>query len=56
MDRRLEAPGHACRRRVRIRRADFDALLEASVIGAPLPAAPSIWDGDIPAPVVASEG
>jgi excisionase family DNA binding protein len=39
-------------RRVRIRRADFDALLGASVIGDPQPAPPSIWDGEIPVPVV----
>ena len=39
-------------RRVRVRRADFDALLEASAIGEPKPASPSIWDGEIPLPVV----
>lgn len=42
-------------RRVRIRRADFDALIEASMIGDLQPAAPSIWDGELPAPVVPSE-
>jgi excisionase family DNA binding protein len=43
-------------RRVRVRRADFDKLLEASVVGGPQPALPSIWDGEVPAPVVPSEG
>ena len=38
-------------RRVRIRRADFHALLEASVIGDRQPAAMNIWDGEIPQPV-----
>jgi excisionase family DNA binding protein len=42
-------------RRVRIRRADFDALLEASVIGDPRPAQPNIWDGEIPLPQVPSD-
>ena len=41
-------------RRVRIRRADFDALLEASIIGDPQPAGPSIWEGEIPLPQVPS--
>jgi excisionase family DNA binding protein len=42
-------------RRVRIRRADFDQLLEASVVGEREPARASIWDGETPAPVVPSE-
>jgi excisionase family DNA binding protein len=42
-------------RRVRIRRADFDQLLEASVVGGAQAATPSIWEGEIPAPVVPSE-
>jgi excisionase family DNA binding protein len=42
-------------RRVRIRRADFDALLESSVIGEQQPAGSSFWDGDIPAPLMPSE-
>jgi excisionase family DNA binding protein len=42
--------------RVRIRRADFDQLLEASVVGERQPARPSIWEGEVPAPVVPSEG
>ena len=42
-------------RRVRIRRADFDALIAASVIGGPPPAVASIWDGEIPLPQVPSE-
>jgi len=37
-------------RRVRIRRADFDALIEGSAISQ-RPRA-SIWDGEIPLPVV----
>jgi excisionase family DNA binding protein len=41
-------------RRVRIRRADFDALIEDSVIRSePQPAPPSIWDGVVAPPVVA---
>ena len=43
-------------RRVRIRRADFDALIEASVIGDPQPALPSIWDGEIPQPKMPDGG
>jgi excisionase family DNA binding protein len=41
-------------RRVRIRRADFDALIQQSAISRrePEPAPPSIWDGEIPLPVV----
>jgi excisionase family DNA binding protein len=42
-------------RRVRIRRADFDALLEASVIGGPQPITSSIWDGEIPLPQVPAD-
>jgi excisionase family DNA binding protein len=41
-------------RRVRIRRADFDALIASSVISGPQPASPSIWDGEIPSPQVPS--
>ena len=37
-------------RRVRIRRLDFDALVDGSLIGDPQPALPSIWDGEIPQP------
>jgi hypothetical protein len=43
-------------RRVRIRRADFDALLEASVIGERQPIGPSIWEGEIPLRQVPGEG
>ena len=39
-------------RRVRIRRVDFEALIEASVIGARQPALPSIWEGEIPQPTM----
>ena len=42
--------------RVRIRRADFDALIAASVIGDPRPAPPSIWDGEIPQARAPEEG
>jgi hypothetical protein len=35
-----------------IRRADFDALIEVSMIGDPQPAAPSIWEGKDPMPQV----
>ncbi len=38
-------------RRVRIRRSDFDRLLEQSYTGAaPREGDASIWDGDVPAP------
>ena len=43
-------------RRVRIRRADFDALIEANVIGDPQRALPSIWDGEIPQPKMPDGG
>jgi excisionase family DNA binding protein len=43
-------------RRVRIRRADFEALVEASLIGDPAPALPSIWDGEIPQPKMPGGG
>ena len=39
-------------RRVRIRRADFHTLIEASIIGDPQPMPLSIWDGEIPQPEV----
>jgi excisionase family DNA binding protein len=40
-------------RRVRVRRADFDALIEGSAIGGDAqPTPPSIWDGEIPLPQV----
>jgi excisionase family DNA binding protein len=42
-------------RRVRIRRADLDTLLESSVIGDRQPVATIIWDGEIP-DQVAAEG
>ena len=37
-------------RRVRIKRSDFDALLEASYTGTRQPSV-GVWDGDVPAPV-----
>jgi Helix-turn-helix domain len=43
-------------RRIRIRRADFDALIETSVIRDPQPALPSIWDGEIPQPKMPDGG
>jgi hypothetical protein len=42
-------------RRVRIRRADFDALLEASVVGHPQPTTASIWGGEVPQLLVPGE-
>jgi excisionase family DNA binding protein len=44
-------------RRVRIRCADFDALIEQSAIShrEPEPARPSIWNGEIPLPQVPVE-
>ncbi len=42
-------------RRVRGRRADFDAPLEASVIGERQAIGPSIWEGEIPLRQVPSE-
>jgi hypothetical protein len=41
-------------RRVRIKRSDFDALLEASYTGTRQPRV-AIWDGDVPAPVTPGE-
>ena len=43
-------------RRVRIRRDDFDALLDASAIGARNAASSSIWDGEIPQPQAPDDG
>ncbi len=41
-------------RRVRIKRSDFDALMDASYTGTrQLPV--GVWDGDVPAPVVPGE-
>ena len=37
-------------RRVRIKRSDFDALLEASYTRKPATSA-GVWDGEVPAPV-----
>jgi excisionase family DNA binding protein len=41
-------------RRVRIRRSDFDRLIEAGYIVTAPPAedTPNIWDGDVPMPEV----
>jgi hypothetical protein len=39
----------------RIGRADFNALLEARLIGGARPTGARIWDGGIPAPVVPAE-
>jgi hypothetical protein len=38
---------------VRIRRADFDAVIEPTAIGEPQPAPASIWDAEIPQAQVA---
>jgi hypothetical protein len=42
---------------VRIKRSDFEQLVDQGRTHAPVPAlqAASIWDGEIPAPVVPSE-
>ena len=48
-------PAYHVGRRVRVRREDFDALIErgASTGGArPASAGPSIWDGENPAPQI----
>jgi excisionase family DNA binding protein len=37
-------------RRVRVKRSDFDALLEASYTRKP-ETSPGVWDGEVPAPV-----
>jgi Helix-turn-helix domain len=39
-------------RRVRIKRSDFDRLVESGyrAAGQPSTAAPSIWEGDVPLP------
>ena len=41
-------------RRVRIKRSDFEALLEASYTDRTQPPA-GVWDGDVPAPVAPGE-
>jgi excisionase family DNA binding protein len=41
-------------RRVRVKRSDFDALLEASYTGNKQPPV-GVWDGDVPAPVAPGE-
>jgi excisionase family DNA binding protein len=41
-------------RRVRIKRSDFEALLEASYTDRRQPPA-GVWDGDVPAPVAPGE-
>ncbi len=37
-------------RRVRIKRSDFDQLVEQRYVSRPAPPPPSIWDGDVPYP------
>ncbi len=44
-----ELPALHVGRRVRIRRSDFDRLIEASYVGRPEPNE-SIWDGEVPPP------
>jgi hypothetical protein len=46
MDRCGDVPALHIGRAARIRRADFDALVEVSVVGEPQPTSPSIWDGE----------
>ena len=41
-------------RRVRVKRSDFDALLEANCTGSKQPPA-GVWGGDVPAPVAPGE-
>jgi excisionase family DNA binding protein len=41
-------------RRVRVKRSDFDALLDASYTGRSQ-TSPGVWDGDVPAPVALNE-
>jgi excisionase family DNA binding protein len=41
-------------RRVRVKRSDFDALLEASYTGKRQPPA-GVWGGEVPAPVAPGE-
>jgi excisionase family DNA binding protein len=41
-------------RRVRVKRSDFDALLEASYTGNRQPSA-GVWEGDVPAPIAPGE-
>ena len=41
-------------RRVRVKRSDFDALLEANYTGTKRPPA-GVWGGDVPAPVAPGE-
>ena len=39
---------------MRVKRSDFDALLEANYTGGRQPPA-GVWDGDVPAPVAPGE-
>lgn len=39
---------------MRVKRSDFQALLDASYTGKP-PTTPGVWDGDVPAPVAPGE-
>jgi excisionase family DNA binding protein len=41
-------------RRVRVKRSDFDALLEANYTGSKQPPA-GVWNGDVPTPVAPAE-
>ena len=41
-------------RRVRVKRSDFDALLEANYTSTKQPPA-GVWDGEVPAPVAPGE-
>jgi excisionase family DNA binding protein len=49
---RGELPAFHVGRRVRVRREDFDELVARGSTGRAAAPAPSIWDGEIPAPVI----
>ncbi len=54
---RGELPAVHIGRRVQVRRADFDAMLEQGYRPGPARSLhPTIWDGDIPMPETPSEG
>ena len=45
---RGELPAVRLGRRVRIKRSDFDQLVEQGYVSRPAPPPPSIWDGEVP--------
>ena len=54
LDRQRHLPAIRIGRRVRVKRSDFDALLEASYTGRQQSPA-GVWGGDVPAPVAPGE-